>query len=177
MRKFLALILLAVTTGVFAADSPDPTDQKQESKAVKPTTKPAEDEFPSPAELVRKMKQAEKKKAAMSKVAFFNLAKPLPEKPADFSLFGDDGSLTLRILLDRLRSAQQDQNIKAVLMTLGAGTQITFSQAQEIRDTLAQIVKSGKPCYVYADSFDTPSYTMASGANHICMLEGGEIEL
>src|SRR5579871_4781373 len=127
MRKLFAVLLIALTPVVFAADSPDATDSKQDSKAVTPTTKPAENEFPSPAELIRKMKQAEKKKASLPKVAYFNLARPVAEKPADFSLFGDDGSLTLRNLLDRLRTAQGDQNVKAVLMTLGAGTQMSYS--------------------------------------------------
>src|SRR4051812_43505718 len=132
MKKLIAIFLLAVTTVVFAADSPDAPDSKQDSKAVKPTTKPAdkpaENEFPSAAELVRKMKQAEKKKASLAKVAYFNLSRPVAEKPADFSLFGDDSSLTLRNLMERLRTAQKDQNVKAVLMTLGAETQINFSQ-------------------------------------------------
>jgi protease-4 len=177
MRKLFAVIVLAVTTVVFAADTPDTSDSKPDSKSVKPTTKPAENEFPSAADLVRKLKQAEKKKASLAKVAYFNLAKPVGEKPADFTLFGDDGSLTLRTLVERLRTAQKDKNVKAVLMTFGAETQFNYSQAQEIRDTLASIVKSGKPCYVYADGYDTPAYTAASGANHICMLEGGEMEL
>src|SRR6476661_6174946 len=147
MKKLIAVFLLALTTVVIAADGPDAPESKQDSKAVKPTTQPAEKEFPSAAELVRKMKQAQKKKASMAKVAYFNLSKPVAEKPADFTLFGDDGSLTLRNLLERLRTAQKDQNVKAVLMTLGAETQISLSQAQEVRDTLAAIVKDGKPCY------------------------------
>src|SRR5579859_4349921 len=177
MRKLIAVFVLAVTTIAFAADSPDAPESKQDSKAVKPSTQPAENEFPSAADLVRKMKQAQKKKDSQPKVAYFNLSKPVQEKPADFTLFGDDGALVLRNLLDRLRTAQKDKNVKAVLMTLGAQTQINFAQAQEIRDTLASIVKSGKPVYVYADGYDTPAFTMASGANHICMLEGGEMEL
>jgi len=177
MKKLFAVLVLAVTTAVFAADTPDTSDSKPDSKSVTPTTKPAENEFPSAADLVRKLKQADKKKASLSKVAYFNLAKPVGEKPADFTLFGDDGSLTLRTLVERLRTAQKDKNVKAVLMTFGAETQFNYSQAQELRDTLASIVKSGKPCYVYADGYDTPAYTVASGANHICMLEGGEMEL
>src|SRR5207244_3317509 len=35
--------------------------------------------------------------------------------------------------------------------------------------------KAGKQTFVYADSYDTASYTLATGAKHICMLEGGEI--
>src|SRR6476646_844145 len=120
MRKLIAVLLLTVTTVVCAADSPDAPESKADSKSVKPATRPTENEFPSAAELVRKMKEAQKKKANLSKVAYFNLSRPVAEKPADFTLFGDDGSLTLRNLLERLRTAQKDQNVKAVLMTLGA---------------------------------------------------------
>jgi len=177
MKRLIVGLLLLVTSVAFARDDANETDSKDQGNTAKrsATTQPAKDEFPSPAELVRRMKQADKKKASLSKVAFFNLVRPVEEKPADFSLFGDDGSMTLRSLLDRLHMAQSDSSVKAVLITLGAESQVSFSQAQEIRDALAAVVKSGKPCYVYADSFDTPSYTLASGANHICMLEGGEI--
>ena len=177
MRMLIAAVVLAVTAVTLAEENTDSlgdarTDQPQ---AKAPATRPSADEFPSPAELVKRMKQAEQKKSSLTKVAYFNLTRPIEEKPADFSLFGDDGSLTLRSLLDRLHMAQQDADIKAVLITLGADSGISFSQAQEVRNLLAGIVKSGKPCFVYADSYDTPSYTLATGANHVCMLEGGEI--
>jgi len=177
MRMLIAAVVLAVTAVTLAEENTDSlgdarTDQPQ---AKAPATRPSADEFPSPAELVKRMKQAEQKKSSLTKVAYFNLTRPIEEKPADFSLFGDDGSLTLRSLLDRLHMAQQDADIKAVLITLGADSGISFSQAQEVRNVLAGIVKSGKPCFVYADSYDTPSYTLATGANHVCMLEGGEI--
>ena len=178
MKTLIAAVLLVLTGVAFAWDAPESSDGNQEARSTRSaTTRPSEKEFPSPAELVRRMKQLEQKKAALSKVAYFNLTRPIEEKPADFSLFGDDASLTLRSLLDRLHMAQKDEDVKAVLITLGAGSGVSFSQAQEIRDALAAIVKSGKPCFVYADSFDTPSYTMATGADHICMLEGGEIEI
>jgi len=178
--KMLVAVLLVVMMGA-AATAEDRTEgsaEKQTAGSLKsPATQPSGEEFPSPAELARRMKQLEKEKAALAKVAYFNLSRPVDEKPSDFSLFGDDGSNTLRSLLDRLNQAKADQDVKAVLITLGAQSGVTYSQAQEIRAALASIVKSGKPCFVYADGYDTPTYTMATGANHICMLQGGEIEI
>lgn len=175
---FAVMFGFAAVSLARSAESPDASDAKQSSKSGSATTKPAaEKEFPSPAELVRKMKQLEKKKASLTKVAYLDFGRPVAEKPAGFSLFGDDDSITLRSALERLHKAQTDQDVKAVLLTLGAQSQISFSQAQEVRDALAAIVKSGKPCFVYADGYDTTAYTLASGANHICMLEGGEIEI
>jgi protease-4 len=178
MKTMLIGVIVVLMGAAVLADMPDAKESNSDSKSSKPAaTQPTGQEFPSPAELVRKMKQAEKKKASLTKVAYFNLTQPIAEKQPDFSLFGGDGALTLRSLLDRLHMAQTDKDVKAVLLTLGAQSQVSFSQAQEVRDELAAIVKSGKPCYVYADGFDTPSYTLASGADHICMLEGGEIEI
>ena len=179
MKLWVIVMMLAASAAALAEENndaaPDARAQGAEARSNAPATQPSADEFPSPAELVKRMKQLEAKKAALTKVAYFNLSRPIQEKPADFSLFGDDGSLTIRTLLDRLHLAQQDKDIKAVLITLGADSNISFAQAQEVRDALARIVKSGKPCFVYADGYDTPSYTLATGANHICMLEGGEL--
>ena len=166
------------------SDSPDKSESatksesadKADSPADAPTTQPGE-EFPTPADLIKKMKALEAEKAKLTRVAYFNLARPVEEQPQALSLFGDDGSMTLRSLLDRLRMAQNDPQIKGVLITLGSQSSLNFSQAQEVRGALASIVKSGKPVYVYADGFDTPSYTLATGANHICLLPGGEIEM
>jgi protease IV len=174
-----ALVALTVVTGALARErKPDDSGEKKSPSTLKSAaTQPASAEFPTPAELVKKMKQVEKEKAALPKVAYFNLTRPLEEKPADFTLFGDDGSVTLRSLLERLHQAKQDPDIKSVLITLGAASGINYSQAQEVRGVLASIVKAGKPVFVYADGYDTPAYTMATGANHICMLQGGEVEI
>jgi protease-4 len=181
MKTWIVFALVAGLTVSLSiakdAPSSDLASKRAAALLKSSSTQPASDEFPTPADLVKRMKKIEKQKAALAKVAYFNLNRPVEEKPADFSLFGDDGSLTLRSLLERLHQAQQDPDIKAVLMTLTAESGVTYSQAQELRGALAAIVKSGKPVFVYADGFDTPTYTMATGANHICMLQGGEIEI
>jgi protease-4 len=135
----------------------------------------AADKFPTPAELIAKMRAARKAKDALPHVAYLDLAQPLVEKPSDFSFFGDQDTKTVRSVLDRLGKARTDSQVKGVLITLSAETDLSFSQAQEIRDALAAITKAGKKTFVYADAYDTAAYTLASGASDVCMLEGGEI--
>ena len=79
--------------------SDDLATRRREAALKTAASHPASEEFPTPAELVKRMKKIEKEKAALAKVAFFNLNRPIQEKAADFSLFGDDGSLTLRLFL------------------------------------------------------------------------------
>ena len=171
---------LAEKVEALAADvaGEDPTSPPATQPAAKPTptTAPAQaQKFPTPAELIEKMKQIRQKEANLSKVAYFDLDGPIGEKPADFSWFGADNTLTLRTLLSRMHKARDDKDVRAVLITLGAGSSFNMAQAQEIRDALADLRRAGKKTFVYADSYDTSAYMLASGATNICMLAGGEI--
>lgn len=171
----VVLLLLASLTagkGLFAED----TSPAAKTSADTPDDKQKKDpEKLTPGDILRKMKEEEAAKAKKSKVAFFDLSqRPVTEKPAEFSLFGDDGALTLRSLVARLHQARDDKDIKGVLITVGEGS-LNFSQAQELRAALRDLTKAGKSTYVYADSYDTDTYILASGAKHICMLEGGEV--
>ncbi len=149
------------------AEAPATTPSDKAAPAVE---KP---EFPSPAELMKKLKAEKDRKAAQSKVVYFDLSEPVTDKPAGFSLFGDD-RLVVRTLVEQIRHIKADKEIKAVILTLGE-TGLNLSQATEVRDALADLKKAGKPSFVFADSYDTDSYTLASGASDICVLEGGEI--
>jgi protease-4 len=131
--------------------------------------------FPTPAELIEKMKQMKQKEEAKTKVAYFDFSETVIEKPADFSLFGGEGGTTLRSLLDRLIQAREDKDVRAVLVTIGAESGMNLAQAQEVRDQLLELRRAGKKTFVYADSYDTIGYTIASGATNVCLLEGGEI--
>jgi len=142
--------------------------------ATAPATRPAT-KLPTPAELVAKLKQIKQQKAARSKVAYIDLARPVTEKPADFSLFGGADRSTLRGIVERLQRARDDKDVRAVLLTLGAEMQMNLAQAQELRDALLELRRAGKKTFVYADSYDTIGYTIASGATNICLLEGGQI--
>ncbi len=50
-----------------------------------------------------------------------------------------------------------------------------MAQAQEVREALVELRRANKKTFVYADSYDTATYTLATGATDICLLEGGEI--
>ncbi len=143
-----------------------------------PATRPASHSsgatLPAPGDLIRQMRAAEAKKAALTKVAFFDLDLPVVEKPSDFSLFGSDATMTLRNFIDRLHHARDDKQIHAVLITLGDHG-LNMAQAQEVRQALTEIRRAGKRTFVYADSYDTPGYIVASSATDVCLLQGGDI--
>ncbi len=145
-----------------------------------PTTRPAATSgggkaatLPTPEELIRRFKQEKQEKEKLPKVAYIDLSKPVVEKGADFALFGfDEGSVTLRSVVERLYQARDDKSVRGVLITLGE-TNLNLSQAQELRDTLLELKRAGKRTFVYADAYDTAGYTLASGATDVCMLAGG----
>jgi protease-4 len=150
------------------------------SPATSPTTAPslaaaAVGKFPTPAELYEKMKRAAETKKALLKVAYFDFDKPVLEGPAEFSLFGAEDGATLHSIIDRMRRAKDDKQVRAVLVTLGAESAMNLAQAQEVRDALADVKRAGKRVFVYADTYDTIGYTVASAASDVCLLGGGEI--
>ncbi len=119
------------------------------------------------------MHEQKVEQAALLKVAYIDLDEPVAEKPPGFALFEGTG-LTLHGVLERLAMAGGDKDVRAVLVRIGA-TGFNLAQAAELRDGLIAVRKAGKRIFVYADSYDTPSYVVASGATDICLLEGGEI--
>ena len=159
------------------AASPALTRAAITTQPIAPATTQAVDvaSFPTPAELMERMKAQKAQKDALPHVAYIAIDEPIVEKPADFSFFGDPDAPTLRSLIDRLNQAKHDKKIRAVLITIGGEADLSFSQAQEIRDTLQQINRAGKQTFVYADAYDTARYTLASGATHVCILEGGDV--
>jgi protease-4 len=125
---------------------------------------------------MRKWKESRKEQEALPKVAYIELSGPITEKPPAFSFFvtGDIPS-PLRDVINRLHKAQNDKEVRAVLLTIGADMSMGLAQAQEIRETLGELRRAGKKTFVYTDSYDTISYFIASSATNICLLPGGEI--
>jgi protease-4 len=82
--------------------------------------------------------------------------------------------MTLRSIIQRMQMARDDKDVRAVLLTLGEPS-LNFAQAQEVRDALVELRKAGKKTFVYSDSYDTVTYTLATGATDVCLMEGGEI--
>lgn len=172
--RFIAAVLVLL----FAASSAR-ADAATKSASAPATTQAAATtqatQFPTPAELLARMKQMRQAKEAALKVAYIDLSAAIVEKPADFSLFGGDAdAMTLRSVISRLHQARDDKDVKAVLITIGQPS-IGLAQAQEVREALVELRRANKKTFVYADSYDTATYTLATGATDICLLDGGEI--
>ena len=163
----LTVGLMGTSVGFKPMDDAAPTRAGEPVKTDE-TTPPAGEKptIPTPAELIRQMKERAAAKDAKSLVAQIDFSSPVSEQPAGASLFGQGGT-DLRTILARLRKAEADVECKAVLLTFYNGGMLNFAQAQEVREVLASLKKSGKRTFVYADSFDTISYTVATAATDV----------
>jgi protease-4 len=148
-----------------------------------PATGPAEvvadetasqNKFPTPAELIRQMKEQKAQEEAQTLVAQIDFSQPLSEQPSPMGLFGETG-FDLRTVLGRLQRAEADESCHAVLLTFYNGGMMNFAQAQELREALARLGKARKRTFVYADSYDMMSYLVASAASDVVLMEGGEV--
>lgn len=176
MKWWLLVLIVSVAgwAGICRATTSASASTRPSQSSAAPATPPA-DRFPTPAELMAKIKAAHKEEQQLPEVAYFDLSEPVGEKPADFNLFDEDQkTVTLRVLIDRLEKARKDGDVRGVLLRLGDGT-LNLSQAMELRDELNMLRRDGKRTFVYADAYDTSSYIAASGATDVCMMEGGEI--
>lgn len=130
--------------------------------------------FPTPAELIRQLKAEKAAEESKTLVAQIDFSAPLSEQPSPMGLFGGSG-LDLRSVLERLTQAEQDEECHAVLLTFYNGGMMNFAQAQELRGALERLRKAKKRTFVYADSYDTISYLVATAATDVVLMEGGEI--
>jgi protease-4 len=156
---------------------PGPTTVPTTKPATQPTTKsvkPAAKTFPTAAEMAKKILAKRDAEASKSQVAYFDLTTAVREKPADFSLFGEE-SQTLRELIARIDAAKDDPKVNAVLIYLGSGTGLKMAQVQEVRESLTALRRAGKKTFAYADSYDATGFMLASACTNVCLLEGGEI--
>lgn len=136
-----------------------------------PSTVPATS--PSAIDLGAMLRNAAQHKSQLAQIAHITISESVSERPADFSLFGDDSTPTHYSLLKRIATATDDASVSAILVTLG-NADLQLAQAQELRDALSQ---AKKPVFVYADSYTTATYILATGSRNICILPGGEIEI
>ncbi len=179
MWKQIAFVSLISSSIVFADATTQPSSTQPTTKPVaasttKPATQPSAKKFPSPAELARKMLAKKEEQAKKIHVAYFDLTGAFKERPADFSWFADD-TPTLRELIERIQAARDDEDVKAILFYMGSGTGLKLAQAQEVKELFVDLRRAGKKTFVYADSYDTVSYSLAAAATNVCILEGGEI--
>lgn len=153
-------------------------DETQATASAEAPARPLDKQgkrIPSPAELMRQMNEAREAEAAKALVAHIDLSSPVMEQPTGFSLFGGSPGTDLRAVLSRLEQARQDESCHAVLLTFYNGGLMNMAQAQEIRRALDKLKQAGKRTFIYADTYDTVSYLVASAATDVCLMDGGEV--
>jgi protease IV len=115
--------------------------------------------------------QANGEKAEETKavVAVFTFDKPIVEKSQgeEFPLFSAIEPPVLKDVVERLKKAKDDKNVKAVVLLLDE-TDLELAQIEELRQVLDGIKASGKDVYAHVDSIlMTRSLALIAGANRI----------
>ena len=89
-------------------------------------------------------------------------------------------SVSLHRLLNALKKAAKDDRIKGILLTgsfepsdFGTG----YACLKEVRESIIDFKKTGKPVYAYLESPSTRDYYVASAASTIYMNPYGEMEM
>jgi len=96
-------------------------------------------------------------------VAVFRLRGAIVETPAEENLLlGTTHSVTLKDLVERLGKAREDENVKAVVLSLD-GAAVTLPQAEELRQSMAALRAADKNVYLFAEGLSVPDYALAAG--------------
>jgi protease IV len=114
---------------------------------------------------------AEKKPAPPKpRIAVFRLAGDVTELPPDETFsFGAVTGTSLRDLIERMKKAEKDADVKAVVF-LHEGGAIGAGQAEEVRAAMARLRAAGKEIYAHADSLSTREYVLLSGASRLSVV-------
>lgn len=170
----LVAISMAVSPLVHAEEPTSaPTTPTTSPTSAPATTRAAK--LPTPAELIAQMKAKQKETESLPKVAFIELSGPIVEKGGGISFFGGATGTPFLELLKRIKTAREDKDVRALVIVVSPDFGISLAQAGEVRELLGTFRKAGKRVFVYADSYDTTTYMMASGASDVVLLEGGEL--
>src|SRR4051794_28894551 len=68
--------------------------------------------FPTPAEIIAKMKAQKEATDALPKIAYISITQAVSERPVPVFFFAENDALTLRSLLERLKQATDDKDVK-----------------------------------------------------------------
>src|SRR5271165_6434990 len=113
--------------------------------------------------------EEETKKDAKAVVAVFAFDGPIVEKPQgeEFPLFSTIQPPSLKDVVQRMRKAKDDKNVKAVVLLLDEAD-LPLAQSEELRQALNGIKSAGKEVYAHVDSVVmTRSLALLAGASRI----------
>jgi protease-4 len=111
----------------------------------------------------------EKKDEAKAVIPVITFDAPLLEKPQgeEFPLFSAINPSSLRDVVERLKKAKDDKNVKAVALLVDE-VDLGLTQIEELRQALDGVKASGKDVYVHVDSvLPTRLLALAAGATRI----------
>jgi len=114
-------------------------------------------------------KEGEKKDEAKTVIPVFSFDMPLLEKPQgeEFPLFSAINPPSLRDVVERLKKAKDDKNVKAVVLLLDE-VELNMPQIEELREALDGVKSSGKEVYAHVDAvLPTRLLALAAGATRI----------
>jgi protease-4 len=119
--------------------------------------------------------ESKEKSGTSAVVAVFSLDGPIVETPMSEDLFfGTPGVESLHNLIDRMKKARDDKDVKAVVLLLG-NTEFDFAQLEEIRQAMDEIKAAGKEIHAHADSLSLGSCALLSGASKLSVVPTGDI--
>ncbi len=109
------------------------------------------------------------------KIAVFRLAGDVTELPPDETFsFGAVGGISLRDLVERMKKAEGDANLKAVVF-LHEGGSVGAAQAEELRAAMARLRARGKEVYAHADSLTMREYVLLAGASRLSVVPTADL--
>lgn len=101
---------------------------------------------------------------------------PMPALVFNLSSIGANTPLGLNDILNNIRKASQDENIRGIYLEL-SGLQTGIATVEEIRNALAVFKQSGKFVVAFSDLYTQGSYYLASVADRIYLNPGGSVNL
>jgi protease-4 len=114
---------------------------------------------------------------------FLDFEKPIVDRASknpfeniNFNSFESEPSAGLNTILENLRKAKTDKNIKGIYMELST-INTGIATVEEIRNALIDFKKSGKTIISYSEVYTQKSYYLASVADKIYMNPQGAMEL
>ncbi len=106
--------------------------------------------------------------------AVFELDGRLPEAPSGPLGLGPRN--TFGALTRRIEEAAHDGRVKAVVLVARRPT-LSLAQAEELRASLKEVQKRGKPVYAHATHLDLESYALLSAASELSVVPTGGVEI
>lgn len=89
----------------------------------------------------------------------------------------DDGTRTLRGLVEMLRRAKTDDRVRSVLLRPQAFESPFWAKIQEVRDAIVDFRSSGKPVVAFLEYAGNREYYLASAADKVFILPTATLDL